>query len=358
MTTTPIASTHAQAEPQAPWMPMIIIAMTQILMAFNVNSLQVLIGDIVEDFNTTPGTVSTALVVYSLAVAGFVMLGAKLGKLLGSRLMFQIGVLIVSAAMAGMALSSSPAVMIQYQGLTGLAAAGLVPTLVVLIATHYKGKQQAQCLGLLGGAQALAGVLAFLISGFLGTFLSWRYAFGLLVLFGALIFVMSFRLKPVARQPGVKIDWNGALLAAVAVALISLGFNYLNAWGVLLATNAAPFNILGLSPAPIMIIAGLALGQLFLVWTKLREAANQAPLIAPEVLDSVEERAAIYVLLVIGAVGPAINFLIPLYIQIVQGRSSLFTAVAVIPYSLAIFVGTAFIVRLFDRLTPRQIGCW
>ena len=224
--------------------------------------------------------------------------------------------------------------------------------------SHYKGKQQAQCLGLLGGAQALAGVLAFLISGFLGTFLSWRYAFGLLVLFGALIFVMSFRLKPVARQPGVKIDWNGALLAAVAVALISLGFNYLNAWGVLLATNAAPFNILGLSPAPIMVIAGLALGQLFLVWTKLREAANQAPLIAPEVLDSVEERAAIYVLLVIGAVGPAINFLIPLYIQIVQGRSSLFTAVAVIPYSLAIFVGTAFIVRLFDRLTPRQIGCW
>jgi len=357
MTTTPIASTHAQAEPQAPWLPMIIIAMAQIQLSFDINSLQVLIGDIVEEFNTTPGSVSTALVVYSLAVAGFVMLGAKLGKLLGSRLMFQIGVLTVSAAMAGMALSASPAGMVQFQGLAGLAAAALVPTLVVLIATHYKGRQQAQCLGFPGAAQALAGVLAFLISGFLGTFLSWRYAFGLLVLFGALIFVMSFRLKPVARQPGVKIDWNGALLAAVAVALISLGFNYLNAWGVLLATNAAPFNVLGLSPAPIMIVAGLALGQLFLVWTKLREAANQPPLIAPEVLDSVAERAAIYVLLVIGAVGPAINFLIPLYIQIVQGRSSLFTAVAVIPYSLAIFVGTAFIVRLFDRFTPRQIGC-
>lgn len=336
---------------------MIIIALAQIQLAFNVNSLQVLIGDIVDDFNTTPGSVSTALVVYSLAVAGFVMLGAKLGKLFGSRLVFQVGVLVVSGAMIGMALSSSPAAMIQYQGLVGLAAAAIVPSLVVLIATHYKGKQQAQCLGLLGAAQAAAGVLAFLISGFLGTFLSWRYAFALLTFLGVLIFVLSFRLKPVERQPGVKIDWNGALLAAIAVALISLGFNYLNDWGLLLAKAGAPFNVLGLSPAPIMIVAGLLVGQLFIVWTGLRAAANQAPLVAPEVLDSTEERAAVYVLLVIGALGPAINFLIPLYIQIVQGRSSLFTAVAVIPYSLAIFAGTAFIVRLFDRLTPRQIGC-
>ncbi len=50
------------------------------------------------------------------------------------------------------------------------------------------------------------------------------------------------------------------------------------------------------------------------------------------------------------------NFLIPLYIQIVQGYDSLQTAVAVIPYSLAIFAATALVVRLFDRWTPRLIG--
>ena len=50
-------------------------------------------------------------------------------------------------------------------------------------------------------------------------------------------------------------------------------------------------------------------------------------------------------LFIIAALGPAVNFLIPLYIQIVQGRNSLETAVSVIPYSLAIFAGTALIVR-------------
>ncbi|MBC8160160.1 MAG: MFS transporter [Roseiflexaceae bacterium] len=337
-------------------MPMIIIALAQIQLAFNVSALQVSIGSIVDDFNTSPTNVSTALVVYSLAVAGFVMLGAKIGKLLGSRLVFQVGIAIQGIAMGLMAFSSDVSGMITAQGLAGLAVALVVPSLVVLIATNYEGKQQAQCLGLLGAAQAAAGVFAFLIAGFLGTVLSWRYAFGLLVFLAIVVIVLSFRLRSVEREPELKIDWNGALIAAAAVIFLSLGFNYLNAWGVLLASSNAPLNILGLSPAPMMIIFGIMLGQLFFVWSAMRQAQNRQPLLRMEVIDSAEERAGLYSLLIIGSLGPAVNFLIPLYIQIVQGRTSLFTAVAVIPYSLAIFAGTALIVRLFDRLSPRQIG--
>jgi MFS family permease len=83
---------------------------------------------------------------------------------------------------------------------------------------------------------------------------------------------------------------------------------------------------------------------------------RKTPLLALEVLESREERANIAALLVIGALGPAVNFLIPLYIQIVQNQSSLFTAVTVIPYTLAIATSAVFIVRFFDRLTPRQIA--
>src|SRR5690606_4037634 len=132
---------------------------------FNISALPVSIGAIVDEFNTTPASVSTALVVYSLVVAGFVMLGAKLGRLLGSRLMFQVGVAVFGVAMGAMAFSTSDRAMIQVQGIAGLAAVIVVPSLVVLIASHYRGAQQAQALGYLGAAQASAGVLAFLIVG-------------------------------------------------------------------------------------------------------------------------------------------------------------------------------------------------
>ena len=146
------------------------------------------------------------------------------------------------------------------------------------------------------------------------------------------------------------------MLAALAISLISIGFNNIKAWGLLLADPEAPYSVLGMSLSPVMIVVGVMLGQGFFAWSHRRAAQNKTPLLALEVLDLSQEKAATFCLFIIAALGPAVNFLIPLYIQIVQGYSSLETAVAVIPYSLAIFAASATVVRLFDRLTPRQIG--
>ena len=341
---------------KASWLPMLVILLAQIQMGFNVNAIPISVGPIVEELGLAATSVGTALVVYSLFVAAFVMLGAKLGALLGARLMFQVTAVLHGGAMAMMALSVDERAMTNAQALAGLAAAALVPTLVVLIAANYRGGQQAQALGLLAGAPAVSGVLAFLIAGFLGTALSWRFSFGLLFFVSLVVLALSFRLQPVARQKGIRIDWVGAVLAAIAVILISLGFNNLTAWGVLLAKPAAPISLFGLSPAPLMILAGVVVGQAFFSWSHNRQLLGQSPLIALEVLNSPAERSATFALLIMSAVGPAVNFLIPVYIQIVQGRTSLQTSVAVIPYTLAIFASAVLIVRLFVRYSPRQIA--
>lgn len=338
------------------WLPLMIILLAQLQMAINVSALPISIGAIVDELNTSPTSVSTALVVYSLAVAGFVILGARLGKLIGSRLVFQIGVLVHGFSMGAAALSTTANDLIQYQGLAGLAAAALVPTLVVLIVTHYEGEQQTQSLGVIGGAQALASLLAFPIIGDLISLASWRYAFGLLVFVAAVVFILSFRLGPVPRQRGTVIDWIGAVIAATAIILISLGFNNLNEWGLLLASNRAPFSILGLSPAPAMVVLGLVFGRGFLDWSQTRIEGNKAPLLELEVLDSRQERAAVLSMLIVAALGAGITFLIPLYIQIVQGGSSLRTSVAVVPYMLAVFSASILVVRVFLRWTARRIG--
>ncbi len=325
-------------------------------MAFNVNALPVSIGPIVEELQTPATSVGTALVFYSLFVAAFVLVGAKIGKIFGERLVFQVMALAHGAAMLIMAFSPTATVMNLAQALAGLAAAALVPTLVVLIAANYRDKQQAQALGIMAGTPAISGALAFFIAGLLGTVLSWRISFGMLGVLAVLVFILSFRLKPIPRQAGIKIDGVGALLAASGIILISLGFNNLNAWGLVLARPAAPFTLVGLSPAPFMILLGIVLGQAFFWWAHRRVEKGKTPLLALEVLESPEERSNIVAFLVIGALGPAVNFLIPLYIQIVQNQTSLFTAVAVVPYTLSIATSAILIVRLYDRLTPRQIA--
>ena len=338
------------------WLYMAVIVLAQMQMAFNVNAIPVSIGPIVEELNVSATSVGTALVFYSLFVAAFVMVGAKLGKMFGERLVFQVTALLHGGAMALMALSQDAGMMNTAQALAGLAAATLVPTLVVLTAANYSGPQKAQALGILAATPALSGALAFFVAGFLGTYLSWRYSFGLLAFVSILVFLLSFRLKPVPRQSGVKIDAVGVALSAIAVILISFGFNNLNAWGIVLANSNAPFNILGLSPALIFLVFGLLLFQAFFAWSHLIAEVGRMPLLSLEVLDSPKERATIVCLLIIGALGPAVNFLIPLFIQIVQGRTTMQTAIAVVPYTLAIAASAIFIVRFYNRLTPRRIA--
>ena len=335
---------------------MVVIVLAQMQMAFNVNAIPVSIGPIVDELNVPATSVGTALVFYSLFVAAFVMVGAKFGKMFGARLVFQVTALLHGGAMAIMALSQNASMMNAAQSLAGLAAAALVPTLVVLIAANYSGPQKSQALGILAATPALSGALAFFVAGVLGTYLSWRYSFGLLTFMSIFVFLLSFRLKPVPRQSGVKIDAVGVALSAIAIILISFGFNNLNAWGIVLASNNAPFNILGLSPALLFLVFGLMLFQAFFAWSHLRAETGRMPLLSLEVLESPKERATIVCLLVISALGPAVNFLIPLFIQIVQGRTTMQTAIAVVPYTLAIAASAIFIVRMYDRLTPRRIA--
>ncbi|CNH47230.1 MFS transporter [Yersinia mollaretii] len=350
-------STHrAGAEVKESWVPMITIALAQILMSFNVASLPVALGGMVKSFNVPPTTIATAIVMYSLSVAGFVMLGAKLNQRFGPLVVFRSTVLLFGIAQVMMTFSPNVTVMISAQALSGLAGAALVPALVALIAENYRGTQQATALGALGSARAGAGVAAFLIGGILGTYIGWRPAFGILIVLSAVIFVLSFRLKADKGRPEVGIDIIGVILAASAIILLSFGFNNLNRWGFGLVRDGAPFDLLGFSPAPFMIVLGIVLGQAFVVWTRRRQEQGKTPLLALEVITSSTERAAVFAMFAVVALEAMLNFSVPLYIQIVQGSTPMATAIAMMPFNLSVFFSAMLIVRFYKKLTPRKIG--
>jgi MFS family permease len=338
------------------WAPMIAIALGQALMSFNVASLPVALSGMVESFNVPPTTVATGIVMYSLAVAAFVMLGAKLNQRFGALIVFRTVVTLFGGAQVLMTFSPTANLMLTAQLLSGMAGAALVPALVALIANEYHGKQQATALGALGSARAGAGVLAFLIGGILGTQIGWRPAFGILIVVSAIVLMLSFKLKPTPSRPEVKIDLVGVVLAALGIAFFVFGFNNLNRWGLGLANPAAPFDIFGASPAPFMIVIGAVLLQAFVAWTRRRAAAGKTPLVALEVLQSPTERAAVYAMFVVVALEGALNFSVPLYIQIIQGRSPIETAIAMLPFNLTVFFSALLIVKFYEKFTPRQIG--
>jgi MFS family permease len=325
-------------------------------MAINISALPVSLGPISEDLDAPATATATALLLYSLFVAAFVMLGAKIGKLVGERRVLQASVVTHGVAMGLMAISTDANTMNAAQALAGLAAAAAVPTFVVLIAANYHGRQQETALGVLAGIPAVASAVTFIVAGFLATALNWRYSYGLIVLLAVVVLVLSYRLTPIPRQRSIKVDLVGVVLSAAAIALILFGVSNLQTWGPLAARSEAPFSLLQLSPAPMFILMGIVLGQAFFAWSNRRVAADKQPLLAMEVLDSREEKSAVIAFLVAGSLGLAVGFLIPLYVQIVQDRTPLFSAVAILPYAIAIAAAGVLSVRLYDRFWPRSLG--
>lgn len=343
-------------EPAQSWLPMVAIALAQVLMSFNVASLPVALSGMVNSFNVPPTDIATGIVMYSLAVAAFVMAGSKLSQRFGSVLVFRASVLIFGSAQILMVMSQNVETMLLAQGLCGLTAAALVPSLVALIAENYKGTQQATALGSLGSARAGAGVAAFLVGGILGTWIGWRPAFAIMILLSLAAFALSFKLKKDTGDTSVKIDLIGVTLAACAIILLSLGFNNLNGWGMIMAKSAAPFSLMGLSPALIMIVLGFILLQGFVLWNCRVSNQGKTPLISLKVLDSPEEKAAVVAMFAVVALEAMLNFTVPLYIQIVQGRTPLATTIAMLPFNLSVFFSALLVIKLYKRFSPKEIG--
>lgn len=349
-------SSASAAEQRESWVPMIAIALGQMLMSFNVAALPVSLAGMVSSFGVPPTTIATGIVMYSLSVAGFVMLGAKLVQRFGSTQVFRVVIGLFAIAQVLMVLAPAAPFMLAAQLLAGLAAAVIVPALVALIAHHYRGPQQATAVGALGSARAAAGVTAFLIGGMLGTFIGWRPVFGILVVAAGVVFWLSFKLKPQAPRPEVKIDLVGVVLAAAAIIMIVFGFNNLNRWGLGVARPGAPFDIFGMSPAPIMIVVGAILLQSFIAWCRRVAARGGTPLLDLSVITSGEERAAVYAMFTVVGLEAMLNFTVPLYIQIVQGRTPIETAIAMMPFNLTVFFTAMLVVRLYDKVSPRRIA--
>lgn len=356
MTTTSIASGTVQHEERRSWVPMVCLFLAQILMSFNVAALPISIGGMVADFGVPPTVASSTIVVYGLVVAALVMTGAKLGQRIGWVLIFRCVVAVFAGSSLMMILAPTITWAITGQVLAGAAAAIIVPALVALIAENYRGGQQATAIGSLGSARALSGISAFLIGGTLGTLVGWRPVFMIVLALAVAVFLFSFTLRSDKGDPSVKIDLVASLLIGLAIMMLTLGFNNLNGWGAFFAGPGAPFDLLGLSPAPLLIVIGIVLGQGFFMWTRRRMREGKAPLIDLSILRSSRERSAVYAMFVVVALEAALNFTVPMYIQIVQGRTPFETSLAMMPFNLTVFITATVVVRFYRRYTPRTIG--
>ncbi len=335
------------------WAPFAVVVLAQMVVAANLTTLDVSIGAIVADFSTATTDVQSAIVICSLITATMMILSARAGAMYGSLPMFRGGVLLLGVGMAGVALSPGPGVLIVAEAVAGAATAALAPTLVALVSASYQGRQQTLAIGALGVAGT---AVALLVAGIVGSALGWRVPFWIMVAVAALVLVTSRWLAPSPKQAGVTIDWLGVLLSAMGILLLTIGLNGGGAWGLLFAKDAAPVEVLGISPSLPLVIVGLGLVWAFFKHQRRRARRGRMPLLSPEIVAPSVARRASAALLVTVAVSGGSWYLLPLCMQVVQGYNGGQTAIAMLPYALSMSCSALLVTRLGGRLAVSRIA--
>jgi MFS family permease len=342
-------------EKKAGWGVIAMLAAAQFVMVLDTTVMNVSISQIVEDLNTTVVGLQTAITVYTLVMAAFMLIGGKLGDKWGARRAYAIGLLIYGAGSLTTALSPNLAVLlVGWSFIEGFGAVLVIPAIAALTAVTYSGRQRALAYGILGGVSGASAAIGPLIGGWVTANYTWRLVFASET---AVVLLLMLFLRAIPATPGrpTKLDLPGAFLSAAGLGLAVFGILRSSQWGWIGPKAAAPFTPLGLSPVFWLIIGGGVLLWLFARREEKVMAAGDEPLLDLRLLDIPVLRAGLTTLLGQQFIIMSTFFVLPLYLQTVLGYDSLETGITILPLSLSLFVCALGGASLAGRMSPKRI---
>lgn len=150
---------------------------------------------------------------YALPAAGFTLLFGRLADLLGRRLVFLGGMVLLICASALGGLATTPEVLLTARVLQGLAAAMSTPAALSLLTTEFdEGAARDRVLGFNGAILSGGFTVGALVGGALVSLISWRAAFLISLPVALAILVLTPGLVAASRVPHRPVlDVTGAL---------------------------------------------------------------------------------------------------------------------------------------------------
>jgi EmrB/QacA subfamily drug resistance transporter len=301
----------------------ILLAMAMFVLVVDTSVMNVSIASVVHDLHTTVSGVQSAIALEALVSAAFILIGSKVGDLIGRKLAYVLGLLGYGIGALAMVLAQGLTTVIVFWAIVGgIGASLLLPSMQSLIHGNFEGAAQRQAYAIVGAAAAIAAAVGPLLGGFITTYLSWRIAF--LLEDVIIVFVLSgIRLVHDVEYTGSRrVDVVGALLSIVGMGGIVLGILVWQeggeAVGLLLALGVASLGTLAW-------------------WLVRRKRAGQATLLDPDLFKAKLFRFGVsgQVLQQIALGGTMIA--LPIYLQIVLEYSAMGAGLSIAPLSLSMF---------------------
>ena len=322
----------------------ILLAMAMFVLVVDTSLMNVSISAVVRDLDTTVSGVQSAIALEALVSAAFILIGSKVGDLIGRKRAYVLGLLGYAIGALAMTLAQGlTAIIIFWAVIGGLGASLLLPAMQSLIHGNFQGAAQKRVYALVGAAAAIAAAVGPLLGGFITTYLSWRVGFLLEVVIIAVVLSGINLVHDVPYTGPRNIDVVGALLSVLGMGGLVLGILVWQEGGesvaVLLAIGA---------------IAMVAFG----FWLVRRQRRGKPTLIDPDLFKSGLFRFGIteQMLQQIALGGTMIA--LPIYLQMVLEYNAMEAGLRLAPLSLTMFAVAILAGKRSGKRRPAGIIRW
>ncbi|MFF8901075.1 DHA2 family efflux MFS transporter permease subunit [Streptomyces lydicus] len=334
MTRATAASTTRQARFR--WWGLAVIGIAQLMVMLDTTIVNIALPWAQRATGMSDADRQWVITAYTLAFGGLLLLGGRIGDLIGRKRAFVIAVAGFTAASAAGGAAPTAAILVGSRAAQGLFAALLIPaTLAMLTTTFTEPRERAKAFGVFSSVAAAGGALGLLCGGVITQYLNWRWCLYVNVPIGVLVAVGAWLLLPgLPAQRGVRIDVPGAVLSSGGMVALVYGFSEAADEGW------SSGRVVGLLVAALVLLTAFVALQ-----AKVRD-----PLLPLRVLAE-RNRAGGFLTIALAMVGMFGLFLIMTYqLQVVMHYSPARAGLALLPATLATVLTTT---QVTARLMPR-----
>jgi EmrB/QacA subfamily drug resistance transporter len=322
------------------WWGLGALALSLLALGFDLTILNVALATLSAELDASTSALQWIVDSYVLVFAALLLPAGLLGDRFGRKRLLLLGLALFAAASLAGALATGATGVIVARLFMGVGAAIVMPLSMSMLPVMFPPEERTRAVAVWTGSMALGLPLGPLVGGWLLEQFWWGSIF-LVNLPPAVIGAVAIALLlPESRDPAApRIDWPGALLSmAGLVALV---------YGVIEGPVRGWTDPLTLAA----VLGGLALLTTFVLW----ERRAREP-----IMDVGLFRDRIFLWsLVAGTAGSLVMagalFVVPQFLQVVQGHGVLGTGTRLIPMLLGLMVGGLATERL-TSLAPGRIG--
>ncbi|MDT9591815.1 MFS transporter [Nocardioides zeae] len=350
----------ASAQDEAPASPaparrlgwaLVLISVAQLMVVLDATIANIALPYIGADLDIDSANLSWIVTGYALAFGGLLLLGGRLGDLLGRRNVLMAGLVVFAIASLLGGFATNEALLLGARGLQGLGAALASPAALALITTTFPaGPARNRAFAIYAAMSGIGAAFGLILGGWLtghDSFFGvdvegWRMTFLINVPIGIVAALLAPRVLPESvRHPG-RLDVPGAVTGTLGLLAVVFGLTRAgeeaHGWG---DTGT---------------IAALAAGVALLVTFVVIETRVTDPLMPLRIFAHRARAASFVAMMMVPAAMFAMFFFLSLYVQNVGGWEPLHTGFAFLPFSVGMIAGATLSSNLVNRIDPRFIA--